>query len=142
MARANFYDELGGREALWPIIERFVETMVGDAMIGFFFEGIDPARLTELEFQFTARFLGADLPYDGRPMRAAHRRHPIMGGQFDRRRRILETTIEAFGVPAHIRAAWLEHVDRLRGQITKDARGVCEAPETDDVAPPALRILS
>jgi hemoglobin len=122
----TLYERLGGAEALRPIIHDFVQTMVQDMMIGFFFRDVDPAQLERREFQFTARFLGAQIPYEGRTIRAAHAPHPIMGGQFDRRRRILETCIDAHGVPPDIKAAWLEHVDRLRPQVTQDGPGRCE----------------
>ena len=139
----SLYDELGGEAALRPIVADFVRAVVADTMIGFFFEGVDPERLIELELQFTARFLGAKLTYEGRPIRAAHARHRIMGGQFERRRRILEQAIDRHEVPAHIKAAWLEHVDRLRPQVTADAPGHCDTPE--EVPPPArpsFRLLS
>lgn len=143
MGEETLYEQLGGEAALRPIVDAFVREMVNDPMIGFFFEGVDTERLIELELQFTARFLGAKQPYEGRPMRAAHRRHPIMGGQFDRRRRILEQAIERHGVPENVRTAWLEHVDRLRPQITKDGSGECNTPDTaETAAPPALRILT
>ena len=122
----TLYERLGGAEVLRPIIHDFVRQMVDDTMIGFFFRDVDVAQLERREFQFTARFLGADLPYEGRPIRRAHAPHPIMGGQFDRRRRLLEACIEAHGVPADIQAAWLEHVDRLRPQITGDGQGECD----------------
>lgn len=139
---STLFEELGGEAGLRPIIEAFVREMVDDPMIGFFFAGVDRERLIELELQFTARFLGARGPYEGRTMRAAHARHPIMGGQFDRRRRILEGAIDDHAVPAHIKAAWLEHVDRLRSQITRDAAGDCKTPEAAVAPGPSLRILT
>lgn len=125
----TLFERLGGEWALRPIIQEFVQRMTTDAMIGFFFRGVDPKRLEEMEYLFTAKFLGADVAYTGKPIREAHAPHPIMGGQFDRRRRILVETIDRHGVPADIKAAWLEHVDRLRPQVTGDAAGVCISPD-------------
>lgn len=122
----SLYARLGGADALRLIIHDFVQAMVQDMMIGFFFRDVDPVQLERREFQFTARFLGADIPYEGRSIRTAHAPHPIMGGQFDRRRKILEEAIDAHGVPADIKAAWLAHVDLLRPQVTREGAGQCD----------------
>lgn len=122
------FERIGGEWALRAIISEFVEAMCDDPMIGFFFDGVDPHRLRDKEYEMTARFLGADVPYTGKGMRAAHARHPIMGGQFDRRRQILLEAIRRHRVPADVEARWLEHVDRLRPVITRDPRGACVDP--------------
>lgn len=134
-AKPNLYETLGGEAALRPIIEDFVQQVTTDAMIGFFFDGVDRKKLADLEFSFTARMLGASMPYEGRTMRAAHARHPIMGGQFDRRRRILQDCIERHGVCEEIKEVWLKHVDKLRSQITSDARGDCQTPGDVEAKP-------
>lgn len=130
MLDSTLFDELGGEPVLRPIIHDFVQRMVKDIMIGFFFRGVDPVRLEEMEYQFTAKFLGAPIAYTGKAIREAHASHPIMGGQFDRRRKILEETIQAHGVDPKIAEAWLAHVDKLRPQVTGDAGGVCIDPLT------------
>lgn len=142
MAEKTLFERVGGEAGLQPIIREFVETMVGDAMIGFFFTGVDVEQLVRRELQFTARFLGGRIPYEGRSMPKAHARHRIMGGQFDRRRRILEETLERHAVPEDIRAAWLSHVDKLRSQITKDASGECRDVEAPEPPPSPFGILS
>lgn len=105
----TLYDQLGGETALRPIMADFYDRLFADLMIGFFFKGQDKARLVQREVELTARLLGADVAYAGRPMRAAHARHPIMKGQFKRRHRILEETLAAHAVPEAVRAAWLKH---------------------------------
>lgn len=127
----SLFDQLGGERRLRPLIRDFVDRMVDDTMIGFFFQGVDRDRLADLEYQFTARFLGANVPYEGRPIGAAHRRHRIMGGQFDRRRHILEETMVRYGVEPALRAAWLAHVDDLRKAVTQDAQGQCTDAESE-----------
>ncbi len=119
------YLRLGGEWALRGIIHQFVDEMVADPMIGFFFDGVDRHRLREKEFELTARFLGAEVPYTGRGIREVHRAHRIMGGQFDRRRQILLDAMRAHQVPADVEAEWLDHVDRLRATVTADGPGFC-----------------
>lgn len=125
MAR-TLYEELGGEPRLREIIDTFINRVFEDRMIGFFFRNADKKRIKELEFQLTASFLGADVEYQGRPLEVAHARHPIMGGQFARRLQILKETLERYGVPAHIREAWIEHTERLRPLITRDAGSDCD----------------
>ena len=125
MAR-TLYEELGGEPRLREIIDTFIDRVFEDRMIGFFFRNADKKRIKELEFQLTARFLGADVEYQGRPLDEVHARHPIMGGQFARRLQILKETLERYGVPARIRDAWLEHTERLRPLITRDAGSDCD----------------
>ncbi|MEQ8274688.1 MAG: group 1 truncated hemoglobin [Deltaproteobacteria bacterium] len=132
MSEPTLFERLGGEWALRPIIQDFVQRMTTDMMIGFFFREVDAKRLEEMEYLFTAKFLGADVQYVGKPIRDAHAPHPIMGGQFDRRRQILEEAIDRHGVAPDIKAAWLEHVDRLRPQVTRDAAGVCIDPVRGD----------
>ncbi|MFM2420612.1 MAG: hypothetical protein RL385_5335 [Pseudomonadota bacterium] len=124
----SYFDELGGEAPLRAIIDDFVRRITSDMMIGFFFAGVDPARLARLEFEHAAELLGGPFAYSGRDLRTAHKRHPIMGGQFDRRRQILRNTLAAHGVPEHIREAWIAHQEALRAQVTQDPEGQCTAP--------------
>lgn len=117
-----------GEERLRAVIEDFYDRIFADVMIGFMFAGKDRQRLVDKEWELVAALLGADVRYTGRPIRDAHARHPIMGGHFMRRRKILEETLAAHGVAAEVRAAWLAHTDALRAQVTADAGSGCDAP--------------
>lgn len=121
----SLYEELG-RKRLDQIVGVFVDRVFDDLMIGFFFRNADRDRIKELEFQFTARFLGADIEYRGRPLAEAHSRHPIMGGQFARRLKILRETLEEFRVPPHIQEAWIAHTESMRPLITSDRGSDCD----------------
>lgn len=120
------YDQLGGEAKLREIIDAFIDRVFEDRMIGFFFRNANRQRLKEMEFQLTARFLGADIEYRGRPLDEVHAKHPIMGGQFARRLQILRETLEAFQVPEAIRDAWIAHTESLRPLITKDRGSDCD----------------
>lgn len=121
------FDELGGEPVLRPLIERFVDRVFDDMMIGFFFRAASRERVKAKEYEFAASHLGADIEYTGRPIVEAHARHPIMGGQFMRRLTILEETLQEFDVPRHIRDHWVAHTEQLRPQVTRDAGGQCDA---------------
>src|ERR1043165_8144587 len=114
----NFFVQLGGETKVREIVDRFIDRVFADRMIGFFFRNANRARIKEMEYQHAAQFLGADVKYTGQPLDRAHAKHPIMGGHFARRRQILKETLEELAVPDPIRAAWLAHTDRLRQLIT------------------------
>ena len=122
----TLYEKLGGEAKLRQIIDAFIDRVFDDTMIGFFFRNANKGRIKEMEFQLIARFLGADVEYQGRPLDEVHAKHPIMGGQFARRRQILKETLESFDVPAFIIDAWLEHTDSLRPLITPEADSACD----------------
>ncbi len=142
MSAPSMFDELGGEPQLRAIIDEFVDRVFGDTMIGFFFSKADPARIKAKEYELAAAHLGADVVYTGRDLAAAHAAHPIMGGQFMRRKRILEETLERFGVPEHIRDHWMAHTESLRSQVTRDAGGDCDAKAAQDRVDENLRARS
>jgi hemoglobin len=123
----TYFEELGGETRLAAIIEEFVDRVFADTMIGFLFARASKERVKRMEYEHAAEFLGAPVAYSGRPLGEAHRRHPIMGGHFGRRRQVLKTTLEKHGVPAHVIAAWLAHQDALREEVTSDLVTQCSA---------------
>lgn len=120
----TLYDKIGP-DRLRAIITDFYARVFGDMMIGFLFIGKDRQRLIEKEIEFTAHFLGADIRYTGRPMRAAHARVPIMGGHFDRRLQLLRETLAEHGVDAEVQEVWIRHTLALRAQVTDDPVSQC-----------------
>lgn len=122
----TLFERLGGEAPLRAIIDRFIDQVFADRMIGFFFRHADRTRIKEMEYQLVAEFLGADVKYSGRPLAKAHANHPIMGGQFARRRQIFKETLEYFQVPADIMDALLRHTDSLRTLITPETGSSCD----------------
>ena len=123
---SRLFDRIGG-DALRRVIEDFYERVFADSMIGFLFEGKNKQRLVQKEWELTARLLGAsEVRYTGRPMREAHAKSAILGGHFERRRKILEETLTDHGVDAEVCAAWLDHTRALRPQVTADAGSDCD----------------
>ena len=122
----TLYEQMGGEGKVRAIIEQFVDRMVDDVMIGFFFRKVNVRRLKELEFQHAAAFLGGPVAYEGRPLPAAHGPHKIQGGQFARRIHMLRQVLQEQQVPAAVVEAWLAHQESLRAQITRAADNGCE----------------
>lgn len=122
----TLYEELGGEPALRAIIDRFVDRVTTDIMIGFLFAKVDRERLKEKEFEFAARHLGAPMRYTGRPLDRVHRPHRILGGHFMRRLQILKETLQQFEAPARVVAHWVAHTERLRPVISDDTGSHCD----------------
>ena len=125
MASPTLFDELGGEPVLRPIVNRFVDRVFDDTMIGFFFRNADRGRIKAKEYELAAKHLGADVAYTGKPLREAHAAHPIMGGQFMRRLSILDMTLAEAEVPEHIREHWISVTEKLRSVVTRDPDGQC-----------------
>jgi hemoglobin len=122
----SLFEKLGGERRLREIVDTFVDKVFEDRMIGFFFRNADPRRIKELEYQLTAKFLGADVEYRGRPLAKVHGNHPIMGGHFARRRQILSETLDFYNVAPEIKSVILDHTDSLRHQITPETGSDCD----------------
>ena len=58
---STLFEDLGGEPALRPIIDRFVDRVFDDVMIGFFFRNARRERIKQKEYEFAAQHLGADL---------------------------------------------------------------------------------
>ena len=51
MADKSLFDEMGGEPALRRLIERFIDRVYGDVMIGYLFRNADRARIKEKEYE-------------------------------------------------------------------------------------------
>jgi truncated hemoglobin YjbI len=112
------FDRIGGEPTLRAIIDRFVDRIFQDMIIGFLFTGKDPARIRQHEYEHAALSLGASLVYTGQPIVPLHRALRINAGQFRRRLAILRQEIDRAGVPEDIRDAWLVSQQRMQAAIT------------------------
>jgi hemoglobin len=129
LARGPALFERIGEAKLRAVLADFYDRVFADVMIGFMFAGKDRAHLVEREYELTARMLGAPgVVYRGLPMRTAHGRHTIFGGQFERRLQLLKQTIADHGVDPDVARVWIEHTLALRPQITHDRGSECEDP--------------
>jgi hemoglobin len=126
MSDPSLFEKLGGEPALRRIIDRFVDRLFDDVMIGYLFRRADRERVKQKEFEHAAEHLGAPVAYSGRPLDAVHRPHQIRGGQFMRRVRILEETLTELGVPEAVRKHWVDHTLSLQHLVTNDVGGVCD----------------
>jgi truncated hemoglobin YjbI len=126
MPDSSLFEAVGGEVGLRAIVERFVDRIFDDVMIGYLFRAADRERVKAKEFEFAARHLGAPIAYTGRPLGEAHRAHRITGGQFMRRLQILKDVLAEFAVAPEVREHWLKHTLSLQTQITDNALDECD----------------
>lgn len=127
-------EALGGMDGLRTILRDLYDRLYEDVLIGFFFQPHPKEHLVEMQARFTARALGAPVPYDGKPIRAAHEALPILPGHFDRRHRLLQQVLAEHAVPAETAAAWLALDASLRPLVlrTGEQARVALLPGGDD----------
>ena len=123
---SRLFDLAGGETVLKAVIRTFYDAVFDDVMIGFFFRNADKERLIQKEYELAARMLGADIKYTGKPIRAAHAEHRIMGGQFMRRLQLLKNAMAHHELPQEVIDAWVADTERLRPQITAFKGGNCD----------------
>jgi len=122
----------GGLEGLRAHLDDFYLRVFKDPMIGYLFMGQDRERLVERELEWTASFFGAELPYQGRPLRKAHGAHPIRRGHFHRRNQLLLNTLTERGAPQPLIKAWMEHSASLERAILGGAAHIASCERTSD----------
>lgn len=116
---SSAWDTLGGEAGVRPIVERLIERVSGDLMIGFFFRSADLERVKRHELEWARAHLGGPASYTGRPLPEAHGAHPIAEGHFARRLKILEEVLAEFGVPGEVQAEWLAHDRAQRAAVVQ-----------------------
>jgi truncated hemoglobin YjbI len=108
----------GGPETIARVTARFVDRCFEDRIIGFLFVGKDRTAIARHELAHTLRLLGADVPYEGRPVAALHRPMRINAGQFRRRLALLRQEILREGLSEDVAEAWLAPQRRMEAAIT------------------------
>ncbi len=112
------FERAGGEPVVRAIIDRFVDRVFDDVIVGFLFAGKDSARVKLHEYEHAAGVLGAAVAYTGRPIVPLHRALRINAGQFRRRLAILKQEIEREQLPADIVARWLGAQEAMQRQVT------------------------
>lgn len=127
--KLSAFERLGGEAVLRPLIDRFVDRVFDDLMIGFFFARANRDRVKAKEYEHAAALLGAPVEYSGRPLKEVHQRHAIQGGHFHRRIQILRELLTEQGAPPDIREMWLAHTESQRGEITQSRASECHSSD-------------
>lgn len=112
------FEIAGGEPVVRCIVNRFVDRVFDDVIIGFHFTGRDRAAVKQHEYEHAAGVLGAQVAYTGRPIVPLHRPMRINSGQFRRRLALLRQEIQRAGVPPEIEEQWLAAQRAMERLIT------------------------
>jgi truncated hemoglobin YjbI len=130
-------EQLGGEAELRKVVARFVDRMFDDLMIGYLFRMAKREHITEMEYEFAARHLGAPVRFSGPPPETRAPHHMTLG-EFDRRTKLLGDTLTEMGVPPHVRGCWIQQIYTLRHQILSKSgteRALASSAEQEPLEP-------
>lgn len=99
---ASIYEQIGGVEALEPVVADFCERMLADVELAGFFDGADLARLEGAQVAFLSAALGGPEPYAGASMWDLFRGRGVAVQRFTLIAGYLSESLAAAGVPARI----------------------------------------
>lgn len=109
-----------GEARVRAILKDFYRRLAADVMLGFFFTGRDLDRIADKQADFLLRAMGARATYEGRAPAQAHEKlPPILSGHFDRRLRILETTLADHGLSAEDIRIWVAFESAYRDAVVR-----------------------
>jgi truncated hemoglobin YjbI len=109
-----------GEARIRGIVRRFYERMADDLLVGFFFDGKDLERISEMQTAFLLRAMGLRPSYRGKPPADAHTElPPILVGHFDRRLMLLDEQLTAEGLDASQRKTWIGFENAFRDSILR-----------------------
>lgn len=126
MSTPSDWDRLGGEAEVRGHVQAFVHRVFDDMIIGYLFQGRDPARIAQHELEHASRHLGGPLVYAGRPIGAVHKPLRIHQGHFRRRMALLRTVLLERGVPEDVVRRWIAADEALMGAVVVD--GDCLGP--------------
>jgi hemoglobin len=121
----NIYEEIGA-ERLAAIIRTFYDRVFQDPMLSHFFMNMDHEHLIAMQIDFVTGMLGGPQGYRGKPLESLHDTMLIRPPHFRRRQRILQETMEEYGLNETVVAFWLKQEERLKPLIMKDQTSCAE----------------
>jgi truncated hemoglobin YjbI len=108
-----------GERRILEILNRFYQKLSSDVLVGFFFEGKDLDAIAQKQADFFSRAAQLKTTYNGKSPGTAHLSlAPILTGHFDRRLRVLESTLAAEGMAAEDIRTWIDFEETFRSAVT------------------------
>ena len=96
----SLFDRIGGMPAVNAAVDIFYQKVMADDKINHFFQHIDMQKQSGKLKVFLAYAFGAAIPYEGKPMRAAHQHMRITEVHFNAVAGHLISTLEELQVAA------------------------------------------
>lgn len=119
-------------QLLRETVDAFIDRVLADRMIGFYFRAVDVGRLRRLEFEHAAEhFALPGVSYTGRGLSAAHRVHRIPRGHFGRRIVLLKEVLAQSPLAREHQASW------INAQLALESEVVLHQAGPDAACPPS-----
>jgi len=118
-------EQLGGRQALFKIIDAFYDKVYAHPWFSKFFVGVAQERISNQQTDFMQGVFGGPKVYMGKSPVEAHAHIHITLESFEMRQSMLRETLEECKVPPHIVTKWIGLDDAFRGRMIK-ALSECE----------------
>lgn len=99
VAPKSDYDRIGGGRAVSAVVEKFYGSVLADAELAPFFDGLDMSRLKRHQVLLISQVMGGPADYTGRDLRSAHSGLNITRDQFGRVVDHLVTALRDASVP-------------------------------------------
>ena len=113
-------DDAIGETRFRELITTFYDRLFDDLMVGFLFQPFEKQHLIDSQMQWLRANLGDKAgTYEGKNIREAHEKLPILVGHFDRRHTILAELLVEFAVEQTIVDAWLTLDQALRPLVVR-----------------------
>lgn len=116
----SLYQDLGGEAAVDAAVDVFYTKVINDDRIKHFFDGIDLDRQRQMQKHFLTFAFGGPNNYNGKSMRAAHKRQVDIGlddSHFDAVMENLGATLQELGVPDEKISEAAEVAESVRGDV-------------------------
>ena len=98
-APAGLYQALGEKSGITRLMDDFVNRLVVDPRIGGHFKDVKPAALKESLTDQICQLSGGPCKYEGADMKSAHADMDIHKGHFNALVEVLQTAMDAQGIP-------------------------------------------
>ncbi len=98
-APAGLYQALGEKPGITRLVDDFVDRLLKDPRIGSHFKDIKPAALKESLTDQFCQLSGGPCKYEGADMKSAHADMDINKGHFNALVEVLQTAMDAQGIP-------------------------------------------
>lgn len=115
----TLYEQLGGREAIGAVVDRFYERVLDDERLEPYFDETDTQQLRRHQTQFLTASLGGPNEYAGESVRKAHDHLDIRQEHFNAVAAHLQATLEEFNVEDEV----IEEVMAIVGELEEDVVG-------------------
>ena len=134
----TLFDELGGKDCLDRVHHIFYNKLLGHEWLKHFFVGKTQDNLESQQTDFMMGLFGGPRVYGGRMPKSAHMHLFVTEEVFLLRHDMLGQSLDEAGVPADLKARWLDYDMKMKGALVKTDISQCKGRFTTDpvIAPP------